>query len=55
MTDDVNGNVRLSARNVRSKGPPPEPPERGQSVFVTGGAGWREAPLAGFPDPIDLL
>ena len=40
MTDNGHSLARLPKRDVRSNGLPPEPPERGRRVLVTGGGGY---------------
>ena len=40
MSDNGQPGVSLPGRDVRSNGLPPEPPERGRTVLVAGGAGY---------------
>jgi nucleoside-diphosphate-sugar epimerase len=46
MTDDGHQDVRIEAPSGRANGLPPEPPERGRRVLVTGGAGYIGCVLA---------
>src|SRR3989440_12949974 len=40
MTENGHSLARLPKRSVRGNGLPPEPPERGRTVLVTGGGGY---------------